>query len=286
MAFSAGVRYMLAATFFFAVMNALVKLLPHLPATEIAFLRSIVSLSMAYSLIRAQRVSLPGQRISALVLRGLFGSGSLILYFITLQHMPLASAVTIQYLSPIFTALLGMAMVGEHVQKVQWFLFAVSFAGVVIIQGFDQRVEPVYVAMGVGSALFAALAYNTIRQLKESEHPLVLTFYFPLVSLPVTLLLADHSWQMPAGWDWLVLLLIGITAQTAQYFMTRSYQTDELSKVASLKYLGILYAWCFGFFIFNEAFAAPAYVGMALVIVGVVLNIWVKHRSEGAGNVQ
>lgn len=277
--FSPGVRFMMLATFFFALMNASVKLLPNLPAPEIAFLRSVVSLTMAWSLLRAHAIPLPGNNIKALCMRGFFGSGSLVLYFITLQHMPLASAVTIQYLSPIFTAIMGIFMVREKVSPLQWLFFGVSFLGILVVQGVDHRIETTYLLLGIGSALFAGLAYNTIRQLKETEHPLVITFYFPLVSLPVTLLVNGSNWVMPRGTDWLVLIFIGVTAQTAQYFMTRSYQTDELSKVASLKYLGVIYAWLFGFFLFNETFTIAAYGGMLLVIVGVVLNLWTKHKG-------
>ena len=279
--FSPGVRYMLLATFFFALMNAAVKLLGHLPAIEIAFLRSVVSLMLAYGIVRFNRIPLPGNNRRALLLRGLFGSSSLVLYFITLQHMPLASAVTLQYLSPIFTAIMGIFMVKEKVKPWQWIFFGISLAGVLLVQGFDNRIEPLYLILGIGSALFAGLAYNTIRQLKQTEHPLVITFYFPLVSLPITLLLLNGiTWVMPQGNDWIILTLIGTTAQIAQYFMTRSYQSDELSKVVSLKYLGIVYALAFGYFIFGETFSMEAHLGMLIVLVGVILNIWYKHSHE------
>lgn len=275
-----GIRFMLLATFFFALMNSAVKLLPHLPAAQIAFLRSVVSLILAFGLLKANGISLPGNNVNSLVLRGLFGSGSLVLYFITLQHMPLASAVTIQYLSPIFTALLAVYMVRERIKAIQWLLFGLSFLGVLIVQGFDNRIEPFYLLLGVGSALFAGLAYNTIRQLKETEHPILITFYFPLVSIPITLLINGFSWIDLGGWDWIIIIFIGLAAQAAQYFMTRAYQSSELSKVTSLKYLGVIYAWFFGFFFFEESFSWGAYLGMGLVILGVILNIWVKREEK------
>ena len=195
--------------------------------------------------------------------------------------MPLASAVTVQYLSPIFTAIMGITMVKEGVKPLQWLFFLISFSGVVMVQGFDNRIEPVFLLVGIGSAFFAGLAYNTIRQLKQTEHPLVITFYFPLVSLPVTLLLMiGTDWVSPTWNDWLVLLFIGIAAQTAQYYMTRAYQSsDEISKVASLKYVGVVYALTFGYFIFGETYPAAAYAGMMIVIVGVIFNVWYKKES-------
>ncbi|MBL7851453.1 MAG: DMT family transporter [Cyclobacteriaceae bacterium] len=274
---------MLLATFFFALMNAAVKSLGHLPAIEIALLRSGVSLVIAFGIVRYYRIPLPGNNSPALLLRGFFGSLSLVLYFVTLQHMPLASAVTLQYLSPVFTAIMGIFIVREPVKPLQWLFFAISFTGVLMVQGFDNRIEPGYMLVGIGSAFFAGLAYNMIRQLKLTEHPLVITFYFPLVSLPVTAaLLGTIAWVPPQGTDWLVLIFIGLTAQIAQYFMTRSYQSDELSKVVSLKYVGIIYALALGYFLFGETFSLEAHLGMIVVLAGVILNIWYKEKI-GAG---
>lgn len=279
--FSPGVRYMLLATFFFALMNAAVKSLGHIPAIEIALLRSVVSLVIAFGIVRYFRIPLSGRNSKSLLLRGLFGSGSLVLYFITLQHMPLASAVTLQYLSPIFTAIMGIYLVREPVKPIQWLFFAIAFTGVLMVQGFDSRIEPIYLAIGFGSAFCAGLAYNMIRQLKLTEHPLVITFYFPLVSVPITaLLLGTITWVTPQGTDWLVLVFIGMTAQVAQYFMTRSYQSDELSKVVSLKYVGIIYALAFGYFLFGETFSFEAHMGMLVVLLGVILNIWYKEIND------
>ena len=60
--------------------------------------------------------------------------------------------------------------------------------------------------------------------------------------------------------------------------MTRSYQSDELSKVVSLKYVGIIYALLFGYFLFGESFSIEAHIGMLIVLLGVILNIWYKER--------
>ncbi len=150
-----------------------------------------------------------------------------------------------------------------------------------MVQGFDSRIESQYALLGIGSAFFAGLAYNMIRQLKQSEHPLVITFYFPLVSVPVTaLLMLGGTWVAPKGMDWAVLFFIGLTAQIAQYFMTRSYQSDELNKVVSLKYIGIVYALIFGYVFFGETFSLEAHLGMLVVLTGVILNIAYKQRSE------
>lgn len=276
--FTTGVRYMLLATVFFSIMNVLVKMVPNIPAVEIVFFRSIVSLVLSYSFLKYQGVNIWGNNKKILLFRGLSGAVSLILYFSTLQLIPLASAVTIQFLSPIFSSILGIYIVKERVNPWQWIFYLLAFAGVVMVKGFDPRITPGLFAIGIVSAFFAGLAYNFIRKLKLTEHPLVIVFYFPLVTLPVTGVISIFDWATPIGMEWLILLAIGVFTQIAQYFMTKAYQAEELSKIASLKYLGLIYALGLGFVFFKETFNLMTYLGMSVMICGVILNIWYKNK--------
>lgn len=280
MRMSKGVKYMLLASFFFAIMYVLVKLVPNIPSVEIVFFRSVVSLILSYALLKRKRVNIWGNNKKVLMIRGLSGAIALTLFFITIQAIPLASAVTIQYLSPIFTAILGIYIVKEKVKPLQWVFFILAFVGIVIIQGFDTRVSTTYVIIGVLSALLSGVAYNCIRKLKQSEHPLVIVFYFPLVTLPLAGLYLFYDSVMPSGWEWLILIAIGVATQFSQFYMTKAYQSDELSKVASINYIGILYALGFGFVLFHESFSIEVYLGIAVVLSGVILNVWYKQRSE------
>ena len=276
---------MLLATLLFSLMNVGVKLVPHIPAIEIIFFRSLISLVISAGALRFQNISPWGKNHRWLVARGVIGATALILYFITLQKIPLASAATIQYVSPIFTAVLGIYIVREKVKPVQWLFFLAAFTGVLIVQGFDTRVSAFYMSLGLLSGFFSGLAYNIIRKLGTSEHSLVIVFYFPLVALPVSGLYSFFNWVQPNGWfDWVVLIAIGLLTQFAQYFMTRSYQSEELSKVAILRYIGLIYALFFGFIIFDEHFNIMTYLGMGIVVAGVAGNVVYKQylRSKAA----
>ncbi|MFA0963481.1 DMT family transporter [Roseivirga sp. BDSF3-8] len=279
MILSPGVRYMLAATFLFTTMNVLVKAVPNIPAVEIVFFRSLISLLLSYVLLKRARVRVLGKQRKWLIARGSVGAVALVLFFITLQNIPLASAVVIQFLSPIFTAIIGVFLVREPVKSWQWVFFAIAFAGILVVQGFDSRISPFYMGIGVVASFCAGLAYNIIRKLGTSEHPLVVVFYFPLVTLPLTgLYCLFVEWTMPHGIEWLTLLGIGVLTQFAQVLMTMSYQAEEVSKVASLKYIGIIYALGYGWVFFDETFDVITYAGMALVLAGVVGNVIYKHR--------
>lgn len=233
---------------------------------------------MSAAVLKAQRVKLFGNNRKILIVRGVAGSIALILSFATLQAIPLASAVTLMFLSPVFTAILGIWVVKERVKWIQWLFFAVCLGGILIIRGFDERVSLFWAIMGIGAAFFSGIAYNMIRKLRQTEHPLVIVFYFPLVSLPITLFYFLFEWVTPVGHEWLVLILVGVLTQIAQYFLTKAYQSEELNQAAGVQYMGILYALGLGWVLFDETFNLMTYLGMSLVLAGVILNVVYKHR--------
>jgi drug/metabolite transporter (DMT)-like permease len=264
---------MLLAGFLFSLMNVSVKLIPHIPAIEIILFRSVFSLILTYILIKIEKLPVFGTNKKLLILRGVAGSIGLMAFFYTLQNIPLASAVTLNYLAPVFTTILGIFIVKEKVSGKQFIYFGISFIGVLVIEGFDPRISVFDLSIALIASLAMGVAYNVIRKLKNTEHPLVIMFYFPFITIPFAGVASYYFWVLPSGWDWVILLAVGLLTQFAQYFMTLAYQNAQLSKVASLSYVGIIYALGFGFFIFGETFSIMAYLGMALVLLGVIMNI-------------
>lgn len=264
---------MLIAGASFAIMNVFVKLVSHIPTMEVVFFRALFSLFASYIILKKLNVSVWGNNKKLLVARGLAGCLGLMSSFYTLQNIPLASAVTLNYLSPLFTAIIGIFTVKQKLHKSAWFYFALALIGVIIIKGFDTRISFLDVCMGLGAALFAGLAYNIIAMLKTSEHPLVVIFYFPLVTLPITFVFILFDWKTPQNWDWFYLLMVGIMTQIAQYFMTKSYQNANLAKVSIINYLGVVYALITGYFLFDETYTWTSILGIVIIISAVILNV-------------
>jgi drug/metabolite transporter (DMT)-like permease len=277
---SKGVYYMLLALLFFASMNVLVKYIPRIGAVEIVFVRSVVSLIISYVVLKKKKIHLWGNNKKWLIIRGIAGSIGLLFFFTSIKVMPLGSAIAIQYLSPIFTSLLGIFIVKEKVNSWQWFFFALAFVGVIAIQGFDSRVTLEQALIGVGGALGAGMAYNSIRKLKDSDHPLVIIFYFPLVTIPVTGIYLLTNWLQPTLFEFAILIAIGVVTQFAQYYMTKAYQADTLSKVSSIQYLGMVFALGFGYFLFDETYNFKSGMGIMIIIIAVVLNVLYKNKTE------
>lgn len=271
-----GVVNMLGASLAFSFMQLCVKYLPHLPAVELVFFRSLVSISICLVMIKKLKLNPLGNNRKVLLMRGIFGTIALSMFFYTLQQIPLASAVTIQYLSPIFTALFAAIFLKEKMKLRQWIYFAIAFCGVALLKGFDERVSLSFMLVGIASAMFSGIAYTCIRQLKETEHPVVVVFYFPLIATPIMGALSYFQWVRPIGKDWLLLLLMGVFTQIAQVLMTKGLQSAVVNKIISVKYIGTFWALAFGYILFGESYSWLSIVGILLVIVGVVLNLKTK----------
>ena len=278
-----GVQHMLLSTFWFSLMQVCIKKLPHIPSMEIVFFRCFVSMLLCFVPIWRGRIPWLGSNRLLLFLRGTFGTLALFFSFVVIQNIPLASAVTIQYLSPIFTAILAVFLLGEKVRHVQWLFFAISFGGIIVLKGFDPRIELRYLLLGVLCAFFSGLAYNMVRSLKAKEPPVVVVLHFQLIGVLAGAISLFFAFVLPAGVDWLYLLLIGIFTQLGQINLTKSLQAERVAFVSSLNYLGVLYALLLGLLFFNEYYDIFAALGILMVVAGVILNLAFGKKSGESG---
>lgn len=274
---------MLIASFSFGIMNVSVKMTPELIAPVMVFFRSLIQILIGYLTLLKLGISPLGKHKRLLAQRGLFGSAGLLCYFYTLHQMPLGNAIIIHYLAPVLTTILAIWMAGEKVIRLQWLFFAFTFAGVIVVNGAGFKVPLVPMLAGFGGAVFSALAYNTIKKLKGVEDPNVVVLYFPMVSVPIALsyfLFKPGDWIWPHGWQWFWIVITGISTQVGQFFMTRAYQEDLASRVSAVSYAGILWGAGAGLLVFDEHYNLLQYLGMAMVIAGVILNINAKKVND------
>lgn len=272
--------FLSTAAFFLA--NVFVKQVAHIPAMETVFFRCVVAASFCVYGLRRERGSLIGDNHLLLLLRGVFGTVALFCFFITLQQMPIASAQTIQYLSPIFTATIAIFVLKEPVRAMQWAFYTIAFSGVLLIEQFDERISPFYLAVGIVSAACSGMAYNLVRSMRGREHPLTIVLHFQLVGLVAGGVSLLFSWVTPMGWDWLYLFLVGVFSQLGQIFLTNALQKEKVAGVAIVNYTGLIYAVTVGWIVWGEAQGPMAIAGMMLVVVGVIASVMYNRRQDTA----
>ncbi len=288
---------MLLSSLCFAVVNLFVKLLTNpknflgtfqaYPPYEVVLFRSIISLSICIYIIRKKSLPFFGNNKKWLIIRGLFGATALTLFFYTLQNLPIAVATTVQYLSPVFTVLFAIPLQGERVRPIQWLFFLVALSGVFII-GYTRQVgptdiNPFWIILGLISAVFSGVAYNAIMKCRQTDAPITVVMYFPLLATPVMIIMClVNGYIVPQGWEWGILLIIGVFTQFAQVLMTKAFHFETAAKVTPIKYIGAIYAIGIGFFIFNETLSLIVFLGIALILTGVLLNSFLKVKIESA----
>lgn len=267
-----GIQAMMLSAFCFALMNLCVRLVPNVPSHEAVFFRSLGMTAIGAGLIARRGINPRGTHHGALVLRSIFGMLGLTSYFYTLRAMPLASAVTLQYLSPVFSTALAIPMLGERVAPRRWAYFSLCLLGIALVKGFDPRIALPMLGLSLFSAFCSGVAYNHVRSLGGREHPYVVVLYFSGLT---TVLMAPYTlfhWVWPVGLEWLWLALMGLFTHLAQLALTVALQSEKIAVVTPWNYTGVIYALLLGWLLFGEKIAPIGLAGMALIVLGVVLG--------------
>jgi len=284
----------------YIVVNVLVKILGQgpdqtiisglqkYPIPEIILFRSIITFTICYAVIKSKGIPLFGNNKKWLIIRGITGTIALTLYFYTLNNLPIAIAATIQYLSPVFTVLLAVFILKERVKLIQGLFFVIAFLGIIFISfskylsedSSISNVNPWWIAVGVCSAAFAGVAYNAIAKCRYTDTPVTVVFYFPLIAIPIMAILTAFEYVIPQGKEWGIILVIGVFTHIAQIFATKSLHAENTATVTPFKYLGSIYAFVLGLFLFDEVISLYAITGMLLIIVGVLGNTYFRSKTD------
>ncbi len=281
---------MLISALAFALMAALVKEAGQLgiPLLQIIFVRALISVVLSLIDIGRARVHPLGNRKALLFARGLSGFLALTGVFYALFHLSMAQATVLQYLHPVFTALLAFLFLAERPTTATLACIALSLLGLACMvvpywTGSDTTPAPLWpVIAGLGGAFGSGVAYTLVRKLVITEHPSVIVLYFPLICAPGTLLLggADFIWPTVAGWG--VLLGVGCFTQLGQLTLTKAMQLDAASRVTSLSYVQIIFAAILGWLAFGEIPTQATLLGGGLILLGAIVSAWMQPRSTQA----
>jgi drug/metabolite transporter (DMT)-like permease len=185
----------------------------------------------------------------------------------------------IQYLHPVFTALLASVVLGERADRSLAASVVLGTLGVLLVTRpaflFGAHAAPLHpwgVAAALGGALLTAVAYVGVRELSRTEVPLVIVLWFPLVSLPASLPATIAQGIPPHGSEWLVLLGVGVFAQIGQVCLTRGLALEPAGRAMALSYVQIAFAVLWGVLFFGEVPGLPTWIGIALVVTSTAIG--------------
>ncbi len=274
---------MLVAALGFAIMGALVKVgSSKFGSAELVFYRSAFGLVFIYAYIFAKKHPLKTPVIAKQMSRALVGLVSLVLFFYAIAHLPLATAITLNYTSALFLAIFMPFFLHEKPKPVLYSTVLLGFIGVVLLLKpiLNQR-DMLAGALGLLSGMGAALAYIHVKQLGKLNEPDWRTvFYFTLVST-----IASGAWILfqsftPLSWhDMPTLLGLGLSATIAQLAMTRAYRTGHTLIVASLAYTTVIFASFFGVIFWQESLSLSEYFAIGLIMLSGIISVNATNTS-------
>ena len=281
-----GVLWMLGSALGFSVMSLLVKVASaSFPTMELVFARSAFMAALTFTALRLDGASPLGVDRRTLLARGAVGATALSLFYFGIGRLPLGDAVTVQYTAPVWTALTAALILGERVRPVVAASAVLSMAGVVLVArpsvlfGAGAALDPAGVAAVAAAAVLSGLAYTFVRKLRQTDRPMAIIFYLSWVgmvgALPFALL---GGWAWPTGWQWLLLLGIGLATHAGQVGLTKGMQTLEAGTASAIGYVQVVLAFVWGAVFLGDAVDGLSLAGAAVVVSSVLLVVRRRTR--------
>jgi len=285
---------MLLASLSFAMMGGFAKTISQtLPSVEVAFFRNVFGVILVSIAIYKFPLNQIGGRPWLLFFRGFMGFISLLAYFYAMANIPLGEAVTYNKTSPIFVAIFAYIFLKEKLSISAIFAIIIGFVGIVFVaqpQGgsFDK-----YDILGILSGVGAALAYTSIRELREYYDTRAIVMSFMLIGTigPMLLMMItpyinpspDFDWAfaefvMPVGKEWIYVVGVGIFATISQLFMTKAYELTKAGIVGTISYSNILFATVIGVMLGDAIPNLWTTLGIILVIISGLLVALAKEK--------
>ena len=273
-----GFFYMFISVCAFSLMDVIVKWSDDYPVGQVLFFRGFFGIIPILFLIPKDRYIdfYKTTRPMLHLKRCLAGLIALVAIFIALRNLPLATVVSLSFAAPIFTTIFSIFMLNEKVGFYRWLAVIVGFVGIVIISepGFSSLnfyyIYPIIFCLGLS---YVAIA---IRKLSSTEPVWLISFFFSFSIMILSFFSFYQNWILPSFIDLFLLAMIGILGGLANLWLSQSYKFSEVSLVTPLKYLALIFAIIFGYFIWDEIPTLKTLLGAALVI----LSSFIIFRRE------
>ena len=282
--------WMVLASLFFSSMSVCVKFASeNFNTFELVFYRGIIGTLIMGVACSRKGISLKTPVPKMHIWRSVVGVTSLAAWFYAIAYLPLATAMTLNYMSGVWVAafLVGSTVWAGSLKNAQQQIpvaltVLVGFAGVVMILRPTFEQNQIFAGLvGVASGVIAAMAYLQVAALGREGEPVERTvFYFSLgatLTGALTMLFTGTSeWVWPQAW---LLVPIGILAAMGQWCMTRAYNDGATMVVANLQYSGIVFSAFFGLFLFGDQIPFIGWAGICVIVISGIAATALRARS-------
>lgn len=271
---------MLISALGFTFMSVTVKYVTGIPLFEKVFFRNLISLGVAFFMLKKSSAPMFGRRENqlALLARSSFGLAGVVLNFYAISKLTLADSSMLGKLSPIFVTIMACIFLKEKIDSKQILSIIVTFLGALLVIKPEFSLEMLPSLAGILSAASAGIAYTLLRYLKDKESPDTIIFYFSLISVVFTAPFALAKYVQPTFIQLGLLLATGVFASVGQFGITYAYKYAKATEVSIYNYSAIVFGIILGFIFFGEIPDTLSLLGGA-IIIAVAFYIF-KHNQK------
>ena len=268
-----GFLYMFLSICGFSLMDVIVKWSVDYPIGQILFFRGFFGVVFYLFVIPRNRLhnfyltKRPGLHL----LRCVSGLIAIVAIFIALRELPLATVVSISFAAPIFTTIFSIFLLSERVGIYRWLAVLVGFIGILVITEPGISELNIYYIFPIIFCLGLSYVAITLRQLSSTEPVWLISLFFSLAITLLSFLTIPSGWVMPSLNHFIILSLIGVFGGASNLWLSQSYKYSEVSLVTPLKYLALIFAIIFGYFIWDEIPTIKTLAGSFLVIISTLI---------------
>jgi len=253
-----------------------------LPGPQIAFVRFLIGL--AACAVARTRVQMRANNKVGLLMRGAYGGAAVLFFFIGIAHLPVGIATLLNYTAPVFTAIYAAAFLGEAITRATLGALALTSVGVVLVilgtapagtLALDR-----WELAGVLSAMLSGAAVATIREVRKTDGSWEIFTAFCVAGAVICAIPALRGWVRPTGFEWLILVVVGLTSVVGQLLMTHALRYVRAAVGGIIAQLTPVTSLALGWALFGDRIGALAGAGAALTLVGVSVGAYLASGRE------
>ena len=278
-----GITICLIAYIFFVIASSTVWSFKKIfPTIQIIFCLNFISLICISPLALRKGIQrLKTDHLSLHLLRDVAGVLSYYLYYVAIRFLNLTDATTLNYTAPFFVPIIWWIWMREKIDRNVWWTIIIGFLGITVILNPTRQIFQEGFIFGLFAGILSAIAFCALRVLNLKKEPMSRTlFYYFLFGTLLSAPFAWLYWVHPSGFQWVKVLVVGLSTVTAQMLLTIAYRYGTASFLSPLGYVTVIYAGIFSWIFFDVHPSFRSLVGIILIIFGGTLTYLFKKKPE------
>lgn len=277
-----GILCIISAAFFFALMNLFVRLAGDLPFYEKSFFRNLVAIAVSFCAIKFGDgdFKIGEGNLKYLMFRAIGGTIGIFCNFYAIDKLNISDASMLNKLSPFFSMVFSIWILKEKPKVRDWIIISIAFIGALFVVKPSFNIACFPALIGFTGGMMAGLAYTFVRKLgSRGEKGSMIVFFFSCFSTLVTIPFIIVGYEPISLYQFVMLMLAGISATGGQYSITAAYQKAPAKEISVFDYSQVIFAAVLGFVFLGQLADVYSYIGY-VIIIGVAIYKWVVNNRD------